>query len=577
MKKIFTSLFLIIFAFILSSCVVPPNSNNNNNNNNNVFVDETPDVIEDEHLERPSTSKLVYNDYATVGNLSDHNDSKWYYNEVHDLNLPDPFVYTDGETYYIYGTTDRTSSRSIDCYETIDFHTFKHYPDVYRAENGGWEKSGDQASCFAPEMIKYNDKYYLTYSADGTNGFRYISVAVADSPTGPFKPYKGYNANGEYIDGFTTPIFDHLNNVSNTRLSVLDQTMFLDDNGQLYMYYSVYDQSDSQGISGHSQYVVGIRLKNPVTPEWNTYKVLVWPTLAWEKYNNTGFYVIEGPQMIKSPVNKKYYLTYTVNHYTDRYYTVCYAVSNFPLGEFTKPNTGKEWSNLIFGYAGPKSGTVYNQWEGYMSGTGHHCFFKSGEQWMIGYHAHKNRKDIRNGRCFAFDYIHFDESGVPYGEGPTSVLQPLPEAISGYRNIALDATIETIGIDDAEKLIDNYIVSHYHLPQYYNNREVTLPADVSYAILDFGQDYYIGGISIYNSSQYDKLLYEIDFINFFNGNVITDLQYSLLNYDDNKEFAYPGGAFVIDFKEFKASKVIICFNLAEEAQINEIRVFGREA
>ena len=84
--------------------------------------------------------------------------------------------------------------------------------------------------------------------------------------------------------------------------------------GEMYMYYSVYD-------TGKSQYIVGFEMYDPVTPNWDTYKVLVRPgehsaanttlkTYWWEAY--TDFEVAEGPQMIKSP-NGKYYLTCKLN------------------------------------------------------------------------------------------------------------------------------------------------------------------------------------------------------------------------------------------------------------------------
>ena len=223
--------------------------------------------------------------------------------------------------------------------------------------------------------------------------------------------------------------------------------------------------------------------------------------------------------------------------------------------------------------------TVFDQWDGFMSGTGHHCFFKSGDQWMIGYHAHKDRhgkvdaNDGFAGRMFAMDYLYFDENGVPYTEGPTYSVQPLPSKISGYSNIALGATVKSTNVDNPERINDNFIVEHYNLPQE-QNKEVTLKPGRSYIEIDFGKDFHIGGISIYNSAFYDYYLSEIEFINFFNGNAILDASFPTSYVNNEYEFVFPTSAFVFDFQDIIASRVVIGFNTNTEARLNEIKVFG---
>lgn len=516
---------------------------------------------------KPTTTQLEYTDH---GNFSKpvFAEDKWYRNDLKDVPLPDPQVIEVDGRYYIYGTTDRTGARSFDCYETEDFNTFKLHADIYVPDTE-WS----MGILFAPEVYEIDGTFYMTYSDVNKSDRRYITIATSDSPTGPFTEFKGQDYFGNELDGKKEPLFKYNDRIG---LSVLDQHIFIDDDGQMYMYYSIYD-------SGIMQYIVGVEMYDIVTPNWETYKILVRPgemndtttstnLLYWEAYQ--GFKVAEGPFMLKSPVNGKYYLTYSVNHYPDRYYTVCYAVSDNPLGSYTKPfERDGTWTNLLFGYAGGMNGTtVYDQWEGFMSGTAHHCFFKIGDQYMIGYHAHMDRKG--NGRAFGMDYINFDELGVPYAIGPTYSIQPLPEAISGYKNIAYDANVFTENITHPERINDNYIVEHYHLPQE-QDREVIINPGKSYIELVFDKEYYIGGISIYNSAYYDKALSQIEFINFFNGNAIIDAQFSVSYLNDVQEFIFPGSAFTFDFAEFKASRVVIGIDTGYEAQFNEIKVFGR--
>lgn len=557
------------------------NTTNISSNNVNIILD-----VPDADKVTPNQGEWVFTDYND--SPSDYNTDKWYANELKSIPLPDPYVIEEDGVYYIYGTTDRTGSRTFDCYSTTDFNHFTLYKDIYKRDSGVW--SGTTSGMFAPEVMKFDDTYYLYYSAEllqhgvpgGIVGMRYIDVLVSDSPTGPFTEYKGTDYYGNELDGYKAPLFRYNEKI---RWSVLDQTMFVDDDGKMYMYYSVFDDAGYDG-SGYTQYIVGFEMLDPVTPDWDTYKILIRPgefspddrnmkkPIIWEAY--TSAEVAEGPQMIKSP-NGKYYMTYSVNHYPNKYYTVCYAVSDSPLGDFEKPyEEGQMWTNLLFGYAGLMAGsTVFNQWNDFMGGTAHHCFFKIGDQHMIGYHAHKNRKNSDNGRMFGMDKLFFDEEGVPYCLGPTATLQTLPEAISGYKNIALDARVyASPTIIHAERINDNYISEHYNLSQEADT-EVSFPSTKCYIELEFDKEYEIGGIQVMNSAHYDKRLERIEYINFFNDNSMHDLYADYNHIKDETEFIFPTSGFTYDIEGIRANKVVIAFDYGMEFNLNEIIVLGK--
>lgn len=530
------------------------------------------DVPEEDKITPKPSDNFDFDDYNDTNIEYDTN--KWYANELKSIPLPDPYVIEVDGVYYIYGTTDRTAARSVDCYSTEDFNNFTLHKDVFLRDSTYW--SGTTTGIFAPEILVYDDMYYMYYSAEHKDtGRRYIDVVVSESPTGPFVGYEGENFFGDTVNSKLDPIFKHNDNIG---LSVLDQTLFVDDDDKMYMYYSVYD-------TNISQYIVGFEMYDPVTPNWDTYKVLVRPgehsaaattlkTYWWEAL--TDFEVAEGPQMIKSP-NGKYYLTYSVNHYPNRYYTVCYAESSSPLGDYTKPYVKNgQWTNLLFGYAGgTPATTVHSQWEGFMSGTAHHCFFKIGDQHMIGYHAHKNRNDSTQGRMFGMDKLFFDADGVPYCHGPSTTVQTLPEAISGYKNIALDARVYASStITNPQRINDNFITEHYNLPQE-KDREVGIPTGKSYIELKFDKEYEIGGIQIMNSVFFAEHLEEVAFINFFNGNAILDATIDYNVVDIDKEFIKPMTGITFDLNDFKADKVVVCFDSSYDAFVNEIIVLGK--
>ncbi len=518
------------------------------------------------------TDGVDYVDHTSTydGSSLDYDDTKWYVNKLDSVPLPDPHVYVEGETYYIVGTSDRDGN-VIDCYTTEDFVNYTRHTAIYNPKSyDGWE--ADDAAIYAPELYCFGGIYYMYYSAKDSSGIRRNSVVMADDPLGPYKPIQKGSVNG-----LAEPLFLD----KNQNFDVLDITVFTDDDGQMYMYYSV--------ACNENQHIVGVKMKNPYEVDWSTYTKIVEPgalnssntilkPLTWEMFRE-GLPIAEAPFVIKS--GGKYYMTYSVNGCWNKYYNVCYAVSDSPLGNFEKPyQSGGVWTNLLLGYPGTNVSTsvLYDQWAGFASGTGHHCFFNIGDQLMIGYHAHQNR-DSNKGytkRYFAFDYVHFDKNGVPFCNGPTYSIQPLPDMISGYYNIAPLATVKGENVSNVGAINDNYIVDCYNL----NGeaaKEVALGNGYSFIELKFDREYEIGGIAVYNSAFYDKAISEIEYIDFGNGNAILYPQFCHDRYvNDDTQFIFPNSAFTIEITNtFKADHVVICVKTEQAAAINEIVVLGR--
>jgi len=592
MKKVLLLLIVLLGSLALTGCTFAPptinggnnnqnnsGNNNNNNNNNNFGGNGTTGVID----KNPGDSLLLegedYIDHSAMydGKKFNFDESKWFINNLTEVPLPDPYVYEEDGVYYIYGTCDRNGGKSIDCYTTEDFNTFQRYLDIFTPS--GWEDD-ESPAVYAPELYLFNGVYYLYYSAVDATGRRYNSVVKAkDSPLGNYNSAKN-TYSFDYINDGSQPMFKNGNE------SVLDSTIFVDDDGQMYMYYAK---------SSDQQHICGVKLINPYTANWSTNKALVRPgyvdsrfsgsqLLSWETYSP--YDIAEGPFMLKH--DGKYYLTYSVNDCFSRYYNVCYAVSDSPLGNFVKPYTnGQLWTNLLVGVPSIVStgtDTVSKKWAGFASGPGHHCFFYSGDQLMIAYHQHQNRDWHNTGkyskRYVAFDYVYFDEDGVPFVNGPTWSLEPLPAIISGYENIATSANVISDNVENDGAVIDNYVVDLSNLKQE-AGKEVVLGEGYSYIQLEFDREYEIGGISIYNSGYYDLIIDNensyIEYINFYNGNIVSYPQFCTDKYvNDGKGFVFPGSAITVEFSnDIVADKVVICIYSDRPTQINEIRVYGR--
>ena len=131
-KKILTIILCLFVSFSMFACTGTNDSKTESNSS----------VISAEDMSRPNDSNVKYTDYSLLSDGSghpDYNESKWYRNDLKDLALPDPYVLVVGDVYYIYGTTDRTGSRTIDCYSTTDFHEFTWHKDVFVCPEDSWE------------------------------------------------------------------------------------------------------------------------------------------------------------------------------------------------------------------------------------------------------------------------------------------------------------------------------------------------------------------------------------------------------------------------------------------------------
>ena len=69
-----------------------------------------------------------------------------------DIQMRDPFVYLQGDTYYLYGTTDadcwRGNGGGFSVYTSRDLISFDPPVEVFKANNGFWGRE----NFWAPEM-----------------------------------------------------------------------------------------------------------------------------------------------------------------------------------------------------------------------------------------------------------------------------------------------------------------------------------------------------------------------------------------------------------------------------------------
>ena len=132
---------------------------------------------------------------------------------------PAPMVY--GDTVYLYTGRDEDNSDNYHmpdwhCYSSQDMQNWTDHGMILSWDSFSW---GKKDSAWAAQCIERNGKfYYYVTLENNTGGGRGIGVAVADSPTGPFK-----DALGKPLCG--------------PDWAYIDPTVFIDDDGQAWLMF----------------------------------------------------------------------------------------------------------------------------------------------------------------------------------------------------------------------------------------------------------------------------------------------------------------------------------------------------
>ena len=140
---------------------------------------------------------------------------------VTDIYTADPAPMVHGDRLYLYVTHDEDELINdfytmLDwrCYSTKDMVNWTDHGVIFSLDDIPW--ADDRA--WAPQAIQRNGKFYLYCPVHKKDGGMAIAVGVSDSPTGPFKDL-GYPLvdEGDWND--------------------IDPTVFIDDDGQAYLYF----------------------------------------------------------------------------------------------------------------------------------------------------------------------------------------------------------------------------------------------------------------------------------------------------------------------------------------------------
>lgn len=506
---------------------------------------------------------LVLQNYEKTADCS----SLFYSNgSFKNVMVGDPFLYYDEDSaiFYLYGTT-RKYSNPGKIEETFCYYTSK---DMINWESGGscftpgrtdWCKS----RLWAPEVYKIDGKYYMYYTAAASDSATlHCSVAVADNPAGPFT-----NKVADGIDG-KSALFNFGEN-----FPTIDNTLFIDDDGSLYMYF-VRDQIGDNASSGGNNTTTrstlwGVPLENPYTIKAGAKPVKLTEvgrstvdetgrkySQEWE--TKQGMWN-EGPFVLKH--DGKYYLTYSANYYGSVHYAVGYAVSDNPLSGFVKGENAK-----IMGCDDKNS----DNWD-YFNGTGHAMFLTIGSENYFVYHTLIPGKSPDPYRYFTIDTFGFRADGSLYINGPTASAQKVPDVISGLTNVADKATVTVDGgsADKVGYLTDGAVnagVAH-------SDAEVTIKDGT--ITLRFDAPVELSAIVVYNSADFAKMFKSIDSIELnFGMYTIENVKVLSDSYVTRSGQVYAGSAAIVELNH-TAPVNEITLKFSGDVAVSEIQVLAK--
>jgi len=136
--------------------------------------------------------------------------------KFNDIHIRDPFILPENGKYYLYGSRGPEAwgkCTGLDVYVSNDLENWSEPTEVFTPPADFWA----DMNYWAPEVHKYNGKYYMLVSFKSEEENRGTQILISESPLGPFILHS---------DGPVTP----------REWECLDGTLYI-ENGKPYMIF----------------------------------------------------------------------------------------------------------------------------------------------------------------------------------------------------------------------------------------------------------------------------------------------------------------------------------------------------
>lgn len=195
-----------------------------------------------------------------------------------DINIRDPFILTHEGKYYLYGTRatntwirEEKPSYGFDTYVSEDMENWNGPISIFENYDEFW----GEFQFWAPEVHKYNGKFYLLATFASNNRHRGTAILECDSPCGTFKVHS---------DGAVTP----------SDWECLDGTLYVENETP----YMIFCHEWTQIKDGEICYIeLSKDLKRAVSQPKTILKAS--DAKPWVVDHGEGNYVTDGPFLMK--------------------------------------------------------------------------------------------------------------------------------------------------------------------------------------------------------------------------------------------------------------------------------------
>lgn len=215
-------------------------------------------------------------------------------------NYADPFVYRDGEDYYLVATSELSDDFEIR--HSRDLQHWSAPETILFASDIRWAKT----DTWAPSLIKHKGHWYFAFSAEGQ-----IGIAVCDTPM------------GRYQDVLGCPLLPR----QTCGIQTIDPSLFQDDDGKTYLLFGNSKCFISEiSLSPDDVHLIG-EMHN------------LSDNFYHERTENCDVYqpwiFCEGADLMK--YQGKYLLTFSIYDFRDYRYNIRYAWSDCVTGPYVQP------------------------------------------------------------------------------------------------------------------------------------------------------------------------------------------------------------------------------------------------
>lgn len=195
-----------------------------------------------------------------------------------DIHIRDPFVLVHNDKYYMYGTRGANFGQAtggVDVYIGTDLENWSDPIPVFDSVKFDLNKQAN----WAPEVHKFDDKYYMLATFMKPNGLRGTYILVSDSPEGEFVPLTGKS-------------------ITPDTWECLDGTLYIEDG----VPYCVFCHEHTQILDGTINYMqLSPDLKEAVTEPIEIFKA---SSFCGKTEDENDHYITDGPFMYRKTDGK---------------------------------------------------------------------------------------------------------------------------------------------------------------------------------------------------------------------------------------------------------------------------------